>query len=66
MNSKNEYNANHMSRVVVDEDAFEKKRKAREEEKKKIEEKKAWEKFRLEHTARPKRTWREDENRPAG
>ena len=55
-----------MSRVVVDEDAFEKKRKAREEEKKKIEEKKAWEKFRLEHTARPKRTWREDENRPAG
>ena len=32
LNSKNKYNANHLSRVVVEEDAFERKRKARQEE----------------------------------
>ena len=31
LNSKNKYNANHLSRVVVEEDAFERKRKARQE-----------------------------------
>ena len=40
LNSKNEYNANHLSRVVVEEDAFERKRKAKQEEMREHEEKK--------------------------
>ena len=55
LNSKNEYNANHLSRVIVEEDDFEKKKKARQEELRELEEKKKWEEFRLGHKSRPKR-----------
>jgi hypothetical protein len=55
LNSKNEYNANHLSRVIVEEDAFEKKKKSRQEELRELEERKKWEEFRLGHKSRPKR-----------
>ena len=45
LNSKNEYNSNHLSRVVVDEDDFTKKKKLRQEELKELEDRKHLEEF---------------------
>ena len=45
LNIKNEYNANHLSRVVVDEDNFTKKKRQRQEELKELEDKKHLEEF---------------------
>ena len=42
LNSKNEYNSNHISRVVVEEDAFLKKKRARQEELEEVMEKIKW------------------------
>jgi hypothetical protein len=66
LNSKNEYNANHLSRVVVEENAFEKKKKAKEEELKELAEKKEWETFRLAHKTCPKRLRGKDTTIPNG
>ena len=66
LNSKNEYNANHLSRVVVEEDAFERKRNARQEEMRELEEKRNWERFKIGHKTRPKRKIVEENTVPEG
>ena len=55
LNSKNESNSNHLSRVAVEEDAYGRKRKARQEEK-----------LKAEHRRKPKRKSEEDDNIPTG
>jgi hypothetical protein len=55
LNSKNEYNSNHLSRVVVEEDAFIKKKRARQEELEEVMEKRKWEKLKAEQSRKPKR-----------
>ena len=49
LNSKNEYNSNHLARVVVDEDAYNKKKRARQEEMEVMMEKKRLEQFKAEY-----------------
>ena len=66
LNRKNEYNINHLSRVVVEEDAFLKKKRARQEEMEEVMEKKRWEQFKAEHRRKPKRKPEEVETLPAG
>ena len=65
LNSKNEYNANHLSRVVVEENVFQRKKRERQEEAEEMEEKKRWEVFKANHKHQPKRR-REDETVPEG
>ena len=65
LNSKNEYNANHLSRVVVEENVFQRKKRERQEEVEEMEEKKRWEVFKANHKHQPKRR-REDESVPEG
>ena len=62
LNSKNEYLANNISRVMVDEDKYEKKRREIREEKLEAEEKKALEDFKLLRKKTEKRQ-RENANR---
>ena len=45
LNSKNEYNNNHLARVIVEEDAYKRKKKAKEEEMKEMMKKKKWKEF---------------------
>ena len=67
LNSKNEYNSNHLSRVVLEEDAFIRKKRARQEElEEEVMEKKKWEKFKAEHRRKPKRKPEEDDTLPNG
>jgi hypothetical protein len=66
LNSKNEYNSHHLSRVVVEEDAYERKRKARQEVMEEVMEKRKWKKFKAEHRRKPKRKPEEDDNIPTG
>ena len=65
-NSKTENKAKHISRVVVEEEEFERNRKARQEELKDLEEKRNWEKFKLGHKNRPKRKIGEENTIPVG
>ena len=55
LNSKKEYNANCLTRIVVEEDRFQQKKREREEELKEVQEKKQWEDFRLLHKRAEKR-----------
>ena len=55
LNSKNEYNANCLARVVVEESKFEKKKREKLEEISEAKEKKAWEDFRNKHAGFRKR-----------
>jgi hypothetical protein len=57
---------NHLSRVVVEEDEFLKKKRARQEELEVEMEKMKWEKFNAEHRRKPKRKPEEDETLPNG
>ena len=61
LNSKKEYNANCLTRIVVEEDRFQEKKREREEELKEVQEKKQWEDFRLLHRRAEKRV-RQDED----
>ena len=56
LNSKNEYNSNHLARVMVEEDAFNRKKKDRQEEM----EEKRWEQFKGGDRRKPKRKPEED------
>ena len=53
LNSKNEYKSNHLARVVVEEDAYNKKKRARQEEMEEVMEKRRWEQFKAEHRRKP-------------
>ena len=66
LNSKNEYNNNHLARVIVEEDAFKRKKKAKEEEMKEIMEKKKWEEFKSVRRKQPKRKQQEEGTIPMG
>ena len=55
LNSKNEYNSNCLSRLVVDEDRYERKKREKDEEMKEADEKTQWESFRLSHKRTEKR-----------
>ena len=67
LNSKNEYNANHLSRVIVDEDAYTRKKREKMEEVAELEEKRKWEEFKKEKRTQPKRQRvKEDESLPYG
>jgi hypothetical protein len=55
LNSKNEYNANCLTRIVVEEEVYERKKRERKEEMEELEEKKRWEVFKIAHRQQPKR-----------
>ena len=59
LNSKNEYNNNHLARVIVEEDAYKRKKKAKEEEMKEMMEKKKWKEFKSVRK-QPKRKQQEE------
>ena len=54
LNSKNEYNANCLTRVVVEEEVYERKKRERKKEIEELEEKKRWEIFKTAHRQRLK------------
>ena len=64
--TKKGYNSNYILRVVVEEDAFERKRKARQEEMEEVMEKRKWEKFKAEHRNKSRRKPKDDDNLPNG
>ena len=66
LNSKNEYGSNHLARVMVEEDAYSKKKRARQEGMEEVMEKRRWEQFKAEHRRRTKRKNEEVETLPAG
>ena len=55
LNSKNEYNANCLTRVVVEEEVYERKKRERREEIEELEDKKRWEEFKSVQRQQPKR-----------
>jgi hypothetical protein len=65
VNSKNEYGSNHLARVMVEEDAYSKKKRARQEEMEEVMEKRRWGQFKAEHRRKPKRIPEEVETLPA-
>jgi hypothetical protein len=65
LNSKNEYGSNHLARVMVEEDAYSKKKRVRQEEMEEVMERR-WEQFKAEHRRKPKRKPEEVETLPAG
>ena len=52
--------------MVVEEDAFLKKKRARQEELEEVMEKRKWEKFKADHRRKPKMKPEEDETLPTG
>ena len=66
LNSKNEYGSNRLARVMVEEDAYSKKKRGRKEEMEEVMEKRRWEQFKEEHRRKPKRKPEEVETLPAG
>ena len=61
LNSKNEYNANHLSRVVEDEDEYTKMKRQRMEEVAELEEKRKLEEFKKSKRQQMKRRMNEDD-----
>ena len=61
LNSKNEYNANHLTRVVIDEDEYTKKKRQRMEEIAELEDKRKLEEFKKGKRQQMKRMRNEDD-----